>query len=231
MLRDLDALQQRMKGVEEIVIDCVGTAVPESVYVDIGKHALRRYNSKISLLKKLPTIINTGRHRKKKDFKSTATDMLKLGRGLDASFLDYFGAMLAEKMDIYTTGFLQMYRHLDINMVTRDVQYVQRIIGALRDLGINIRKYISNEVLVENGKLTDKVRPYAVGVKWDGGPIMTAQDKLDAFLAIARRPISKVAYLCDNDPVENMVKDYVKKSGGLVLTAYELRSFIAPTLV
>lgn len=194
----------------EITIDFTGVVVDKDAYAEAGARAMWDYNPKLRLVLVGLQLLNL--RRKYNNGHPTADAMLRLARGSPAEMADCFGENIVKRLNGPTISFLMKYgRDREISMVTRDVRpVIEPTLRLLDSMGVHVGRYIANDIEVHNGKLTDKVYSYAVGVDgWSGRPILTGLDKLSAFCALDPKGV----YLTDNDrDGEDLIKRYIREN-------------------
>jgi hypothetical protein len=218
-------LDELFQGKDRFYSDFTGPIVNPSVFKYMVANSYWKYNPKIKSLRhlfnayRLNSLVNG-------DSPEKATRLLfDICDGSPVAMFDYLGDWLAKSMDMVTASVLSHYKDMPCGIVTRDAQYISKPLDALRLNGIIIDKSISNMKPEDGEELRGVPVSVAIGVEWDGHPIMTGQDKLKAGKAMITRP-EKGVYLYDTDPVEPPLVEWFEGKGGLAIEITRLHEIM-----
>jgi hypothetical protein len=248
--QDLAELENLLDGKELIVTDFAHTLIEGDKYTREAAKFLAKHGWKKILKKtvKERTLSDAKKgYRIGKNLVSNRNEMppeirtreiLEIIKDVDEGVGKSFGETLSKYIDQNVLNFLLLCYNVNDRIQRALVSIdghrtVEPTLYKLDTTGLPIHKYIVNQVVAVGGKFTDMLISYTEGVlNWSGKAIWTAQDKLDAFMAVTHpyHP-SQVIYINDDAKQEEKIDQYMNKNGGTILKGYDLGKFIAPTLI
>jgi hypothetical protein len=217
-----------------IVLDFGEALIKPGPYKRGGGYRLLKHLVHPKRVRKLPEAGRLGLRHKSYSVERRTKSISGLSEGMSVDKVRKFGEKLVKHMDENVLRLLEFYpKSIRAIVSIDDRRVVEPALEALDKRGLHVHSYIVNNEAEVGGKLVDEVFSYAQGVvDWSGKAINSAQDKLEAFIAILtsynlKPPLKgKVLYVNDYNKSEREIDEYMKKNGGYVVKAADLPSLL-----